>query len=149
MRISFFFFIFHVCQQINFNYSWTFTNSLLQLCLARTVRTRVCAVTVIFHIIILSCSLLGILTSLCLIVGLLTKCKELLLPWILTMIADFSAEISHFIYVVFFVEVNFWQDYGLSKLPDSTGIFSFPVHTQNAVIFTLVFHHSHHNLDGI
>jgi hypothetical protein len=64
-------------------------------------------VSVMFHIALLFCSLLGVFSSFGLFIGILIDCKELLLPWILTMIVDCFAEISHFVYIAVFVEVTY------------------------------------------
>jgi hypothetical protein len=74
-------------------------------------------VTVMFHIALLFCSLLGVFSSFGLFIGILIDCKELLLPWIFTMIVDCFAEISHFIYIAVFVDVRFSEKFHNFKKP--------------------------------
>jgi Domain of unknown function (DUF4728) len=55
---------------------------------------------------LLLCASFGVFASVFLIVGLAIDCQQLLLPWIITMLADVFVEASHFFYVVAFEEVS-------------------------------------------
>lgn len=55
---------------------------------------------------LLLCASFGIFASLFMIVGMTIDCRQLLLPWIFTMIADVIVEASHFLYVVVYEKVS-------------------------------------------
>lgn len=56
---------------------------------------------------LLLCASFGVFASLFMIVGLAIDCRQLLLPWIFTMIADALVEASHFVYVILYEKVRF------------------------------------------
>lgn len=59
-----------------------------------------------FNILLLLCASFGVFASILLIIGLIIDCRQCLLPWICTMIADAFVEASHFFYVVIFEKVE-------------------------------------------
>lgn len=62
--------------------------------------------TVIFNILLLLCASFATFASIFMLVGLAVDCRQLLLPWILAMVADISVEATHFIYVVSYQKVR-------------------------------------------
>lgn len=62
--------------------------------------------TVIFNMMLLICASFGFVASVFLLVGLSIDCRQLLLPWIVTMVADDFVEATHFLYVVSFEKVD-------------------------------------------
>lgn len=70
---------------------------------------------------LLFCASFGCFASLFLVVGLTIDCRQLLLPWIVSMIADVIVEASHFFYVVAYEEVSLAE----SRMPRLRKLFSF------------------------
>ncbi|KAH8302816.1 hypothetical protein KR044_010893, partial [Drosophila immigrans] len=70
-------------------------------------RGDVTVVTVIFNVLFLFCSLLMVLSSILLIVGLRHNKRQLLLPWIGLMLCDLLIECAHLVHLTLSRRVNF------------------------------------------
>ncbi|XP_073974745.1 uncharacterized protein isoform X2 [Rhodnius prolixus] len=55
--------------------------------------------TMIFNVIVLGCSVIGILTSFTLICGLYTDTRVLLLPWMLSVVTTIVVDLTHSVYL--------------------------------------------------
>lgn len=87
----------------------------------------------------LLCASFGVFASFFLLIGLAIDCRQLLLPWILTMIADAFVEASHFIYVVFFEKVRVKQIINQLLLRFILSSFQVEIKVLTAFIFTVDF----------
>ncbi|XP_060657364.1 uncharacterized protein LOC132792134 [Drosophila nasuta] len=70
-------------------------------------RGDVTVVTVIFNVLFLFCSVLMVLSSILLIVGLRHNKRQLLLPWIGLMLCDLLIECAHLVHLTLSRRVNF------------------------------------------
>ncbi|XP_017129333.1 uncharacterized protein LOC108147407 isoform X1 [Drosophila elegans] len=67
----------------------------------------VTVVTVIFNVLLLFCSMLMVLSSVLLILGLQQNKRQLMLPWICFMLGDMLIECFHLVYLALSRRVNF------------------------------------------
>ncbi|XP_052845872.1 uncharacterized protein LOC128258333 isoform X4 [Drosophila gunungcola] len=67
----------------------------------------VTVVTVIFNVLLLFCSMLMVLSSVLLILGLQQSKRQLMLPWICFMLGDMLIECFHLVYLALSRRVNF------------------------------------------
>lgn len=61
--------------------------------------------TIVFNIMILTCSSIGVLASCFLLIGIYQECRAMLVPWIFIMLLNTFVELSHSLYVIIFEQV--------------------------------------------